>query len=333
MGENDPSAPARYMAQPSTMRSQDIRRQDLAAIQRNEVSSIDVPATLPPQHTQASGLVGPCLQQATSPSVETHQPNDSGAGPAVLEQRPLIAVLPASEPWEQPSINTLPSPTANARASRLFRERRKERERVLRQTVAELADRNAALEALLFHHGIVPPGLRQDLSIHRSQRRGGPPMHIPGVTTSLPTGLQSLPTTQQSGRASSASGSGSRDHDFSSGSSRDSSDCFRRTAPDLRTAQQTPCEPMLQASGMVMPRPTAVSASAILYLGRLEIHSDSRKLTSRPDRLLSARSRCSRTDWSIRTECTTETQASDSTSSERIISRLATRVISPILQL
>ncbi|GAC77409.1 hypothetical protein PANT_26c00034 [Moesziomyces antarcticus T-34] len=257
MGENDPSAPARYMAQPSTMRSQDIRRQDLAAIQTDEVSSIDAPATLPPQHTKASGLVGPCLQQATSPSVETHQPNDSGAGSAVLEQRPLIGGLPASEPWEQPSTNTLPSPTANARASRLFRERRKERERVLRQTVAELADRNAALEASLFHHGIVPPNLRQDLSIHRSQRRGGPPMHIPGVTTSLPTGLQSLPTTQQSGRASSASGSGSRDHDFSSGSSRDSSDCFRRTAPDLRTAQQTPCEPMLQASGMVMPRPTA----------------------------------------------------------------------------
>ncbi|CBQ69780.1 conserved hypothetical protein [Sporisorium reilianum SRZ2] len=87
------------------------------------------------------------------------------------------------------------SATLNARASRMFRERRKERERVLRETVAELAERNAALEALLLRHGIVPPHshtLRHELSLHRSQRLGGPPIHIPGLTPLRPASIPSI---------------------------------------------------------------------------------------------------------------------------------------------
>lgn len=81
------------------------------------------------------------------------------------------------------------SATPNARASRLFRERRKEREKVLRETIAELADRNAALETLLLHHGIAPPvsaTLQNDLSLNRSKHLGGPPIHIPGLTSVRP---------------------------------------------------------------------------------------------------------------------------------------------------
>lgn len=81
------------------------------------------------------------------------------------------------------------STTPNARASRLFRERRKEREKILRETVAELAERNKILEGLLLRHGIVPPPdatLRHDLSLHRSQRHGSPSIHIPGVTPVRP---------------------------------------------------------------------------------------------------------------------------------------------------
>ncbi|PWY97834.1 hypothetical protein BCV70DRAFT_46489 [Testicularia cyperi] len=77
------------------------------------------------------------------------------------------------------------STTANARASRLFRERRKEREHILRDTVAELAARNSALEMLLLHHGIHPgpqSTLSHELPIHTAQRHGGPPIYIPGLT-------------------------------------------------------------------------------------------------------------------------------------------------------
>ncbi|KAN0064005.1 hypothetical protein ACQY0O_003611 [Thecaphora frezii] len=74
---------------------------------------------------------------------------------------------------------------SNARASRLFRERRKERERVLRETVTQLAARNTELEDLLLLHGILPPPratLQEELPIHISQRTGGPPINLPGLT-------------------------------------------------------------------------------------------------------------------------------------------------------
>ncbi|GAC98416.1 transcription factor [Pseudozyma hubeiensis SY62] len=86
------------------------------------------------------------------------------------------------------------SATPNARASRLFRERRKEREKVLRDTVAELAERNIALESLLLSHGITPPReatLKKELAIHRSQNSGGPPIHIPGLTSVRPLPIES----------------------------------------------------------------------------------------------------------------------------------------------
>ncbi|CDU22076.1 uncharacterized protein SPSC_00706 [Sporisorium scitamineum] len=100
---------------------------------------------------------------------------------------------PCEELQAVPPFDT-DSMTPNTRTSRMFRERRKERERILRETVAELAERNAALEALLSCNGIIPPvstTLRHELSLHRSQRLGGPPIHIPGLT---PTRLASIPS-------------------------------------------------------------------------------------------------------------------------------------------
>lgn len=104
------------------------------------------------------------------------------------QSRPYQDASPSDENSASTPIDTS-SNTPNARASRLFRQRRKEREKILRETIAELAERNVALETLLLRHGIVPPHtatLRNELSIHRSQRLGGPPIHIPGVTTIRP---------------------------------------------------------------------------------------------------------------------------------------------------
>ena len=113
--------------------------------------------------------------------------SDTEDGP--WDRNHLFEALPPFAGPGPPSSSDICSATPNARASRLFRERRKEREKVLRETVAELAERNAVLEATLHRHGVVPPTaatMRHDLSIHRAQRQGGPPIHIPGVTATRP---------------------------------------------------------------------------------------------------------------------------------------------------
>lgn len=126
-----------------------------------------------------------------SQSLNTSQSDDDSGqrGRYHFVQDPQLADDNGSPDAIDPS-----STTPNARGSRLFRERRKERERILRETVTELAERNTTLEALLLRHGIVPPisaTLRHDLSIHRSQRQGGPPIHIPGVTALRPPPIAS----------------------------------------------------------------------------------------------------------------------------------------------
>ncbi|SPO32695.1 uncharacterized protein UTRI_05805_B [Ustilago trichophora] len=143
------------------------------------------PESTDPSHSQSgntSGSQGQDTSQSDTEGGERDQTHVSELPPTSGEA--------ASSPAHEPS-----SSTPNARASRLFRERRKERERILRETIAELAERNAALEALLLRHGIVPPPvatLRHDLSLHRSQRLGGPPIHIPGVTVMRPSMIPSL---------------------------------------------------------------------------------------------------------------------------------------------
>ncbi|SPO41973.1 uncharacterized protein PSFLO_07456 [Pseudozyma flocculosa] len=93
---------------------------------------------------------------------------------------------PAAAPFgvEADELGLDPS-RPNARASRMFRERRKQREKVLRETVTQLAARNTELEDMLLHYGIAPPAsatLRTELPVQASQRTGGPPINIPGLT-------------------------------------------------------------------------------------------------------------------------------------------------------
>lgn len=140
----------------------------------------------PPQHELSISS-----QTLSSEDSEAHESSSVDQEAKEEQQEQVLPHQDASPPDE--NSNSTPvdttSNTPNARASRLFRERRKEREKILRETIAELAERNMALEALLLRHGIVPPHavtLRSELSIHRSQRLGGPPIHIPGVTTIRP---------------------------------------------------------------------------------------------------------------------------------------------------
>lgn len=75
----------------------------------------------------------------------------------------------------------------NVNASRSFRERRKQREKVLRETVFQLVQRNLLLERLLLQQGITPPPfatMQEELALHVSQRNGGPPITIPGLSSS-----------------------------------------------------------------------------------------------------------------------------------------------------
>nr|CDI55857.1 hypothetical protein BN887_04395 [Melanopsichium pennsylvanicum 4] len=134
-------------------------------------------AAIDPSHSQAGdSITTGSLSQGTS---------HSGTEAGEHEQSLLREKPPPSDDGRSPPTSNVASSTPNAKASRLFRERRKEREKILRETVAELAERNAALEGLLLHHGIASPPaatLRHDLSLHRSQRLGGPPIHISGLT-------------------------------------------------------------------------------------------------------------------------------------------------------
>lgn len=132
------------------------------------------PESTDPSHSQSGDTSG-------SQSHNTSQSDTEGGNRRDQAQQDPSTSCGTTSP---PAIDSSSS-TPNVRASRLFRERRKGRERILRETVAELAERNAALEALLLRHGIVPPPaitLRHDLSLQRSQNLGGPPIHIPGVT-------------------------------------------------------------------------------------------------------------------------------------------------------
>ena len=92
--------------------------------------------------------------QSQSQSRDTSQ---SGTEGSERDQTYLVEEPPPSGEVASPSGADSSSTTPNARASRLFRERRKEREKILRQTIAELAERNATLEAMLLRNGIVPP--------------------------------------------------------------------------------------------------------------------------------------------------------------------------------
>ncbi|SPO30341.1 uncharacterized protein UTRI_05805 [Ustilago trichophora] len=141
------------------------------------------PESIDPSHSQSGDT-------NRSQSHDTSQSDMEGGERDQAQEDPSTSGEATSPPAIDPS-----SSTPNARASRLFRERRKERERILRETVAELVERNAALEALLLRHGTVPPPaitLRHDLSLQRSQSLGGPPIHIPGVTEMRPPMTPSL---------------------------------------------------------------------------------------------------------------------------------------------
>ncbi|KAJ9475363.1 Transcription factor [Pseudozyma hubeiensis] len=136
----------------------------------------------------------PCSSQRSTDAIHS-----SSAGVALgVSERPeqtrLYHSPTASEDAQAKMTAGTCSASPNARASRLFRERRKEREKVLRDTVAQLAERNMALENLLLSHGITPlfeATLKKDLAIHKSQASGGPTIHIPGLTSARPPSIES----------------------------------------------------------------------------------------------------------------------------------------------
>lgn len=136
----------------------------------------------------------PC---SSHPSTDAVHSSSAGVALGVSErpeQTGLFHSPTASEDAQAKITAGTCSATPNARASRLFRERRKEREKVLRDTVAQLAERNMALENLLLSHGITPPfeaTLKKDLAVHKSQDSGGPPIHIPGLTSARPPSIES----------------------------------------------------------------------------------------------------------------------------------------------
>ncbi|PWN48170.1 hypothetical protein IE53DRAFT_370838 [Violaceomyces palustris] len=81
---------------------------------------------------------------------------DSGqVGDSVMVEQPLPRAATQTEscPSHPPPTGSK-QPKSNAQASKLFRQRRKEREQLLRESVTSLTARNAELEALLSQHGI-----------------------------------------------------------------------------------------------------------------------------------------------------------------------------------